>query len=354
MESLTPLTLGRGVSYKDGSIRGESHRINMRFYWRINMSVAFLFPGQGSQQPNMLHDLPQHPMVTRTIEEASLALGKDVLSLDTSTALLSTRAVQLSLLISGVAIARALKSEGAIPDIVAGHSVGSFAAAVVAGTLNFSDALSVVELRGRLMENSYPSGYGMGVIIGLDERRIISLTDKINTADSPVFIANLNAHDQITIAGSILGIEAVFTLARSRGAHNTKLLKVNVPSHCELLKSVSNEIANKMSSIILKFPTIPYVGNCKARAFRKAEEIRDDLSKGVANPVRWHEATILMFELGTRLFVEIGPGQTLTNMAKKVFPDARCISALDSGVESTIILTNREREQKACNISTSL
>lgn len=310
------------------------------------MSVAFLFPGQGSQQPGMLHDLPKHPIITATIEEASRILDEDVLSLDTSEALASTRAVQLTLLVAGVSIARALKSEGAIADIVAGHSIGAFTAAVVSGALKFSDALSLVELRGRLMENSYPSGYGMGVILGLDERRVTLLTEQVNTAASPVFIANLNAHDQITIAGSLLGIEAVFELARSAGAHKTKLLRVSVPSHCELLNSVSNELVNKMAGITLNPPNMPYVSNCRARSLRKIEAIRDDLSKGVASPVRWHEATTLMFELGTRLFVELGPGQTLTNMAKKAFPDARCISALDSGFESTIILINRERENQ--------
>ncbi|KZL90257.1 malonate decarboxylase subunit epsilon [Clostridium magnum] len=309
------------------------------------MSTAFLFPGQGSQQPNMLHELPKHPMVTKTIEEASLVLGRDVLLLDTKESLLSTVSVQLSLLISGVAIARVLKSEGAVPDIVAGHSVGSFAAAVVSGALDFRDALSVVELRGKLMENSYPKGYGMGVIVGLDELRVSSLVDKVNTTDSPVFIANLNAQDQITIAGSISAIEAVFTLALSVGAHMARLLKVSVPSHCELLEKVSNEIASKMAAIPLKAPTALFIGNCRARVLRKAEEIGQDLSIGVANPVRWHEATTSMFERGVRLFVELGPGQTLTNMAKKVFPDARCISALNSGIESTLILMKRERDK---------
>ncbi|AWI04235.1 malonate decarboxylase subunit epsilon [Clostridium drakei] len=309
------------------------------------MSVAFLFPGQGSQQENMLHELPRHPMVTKTIEEASLVLGKDVLLLDSKESLLSTVSVQLCLLISGVAIARVLKSEGAVPNIVAGHSVGSFAAAVVSGALDFKDALSLVKLRGKLMENSYPNGYGMGVILGLDEMHVSLLLDKVNKANSPVFIANLNAQDQITIAGSISAIEGVFKLALSMGAHKTKILKVSVPSHCKLLKDVSNEIEAKMISIKLKSPKILFVGNCRARVLRKSEEIGQDLSIGVANPVRWHDATTLMFERGARLFVELGSGETLTNMAKKAFPDARCISALSSGIESTCILIKRESER---------
>lgn len=309
------------------------------------MSVAFLFPGQGSQQENMLHELPRHPMVTKTIEEASLVLERDVLLLDSKESLLSTVSVQLCLLISGVVIARVLKSEGAVPNMVAGHSVGSFAAAVVSGALDFRDALLLVKFRGKLMKNSYPNGYGMGVILGLDEMRVSLLLDKINTINTPVFIANLNSQDQITIAGSLSAIEAVFTLALSEGAHKAKLLKVNVPSHCKLLKNVSDEIASKIASIDLKDPRTLFVGNCKARVLRKAEEIGQDLSNGVSNPVRWYEATTSMFERGARLFVELGPGETLTNMAKKAFPDARCISALSSGIESTCILVKRESER---------
>lgn len=309
------------------------------------MSVAFLFPGQGSQQENMLHELPNYPIITKTIEEASLVLGRDVLLLDTKESLLSTVSVQLCLLISGVAIARILKSEGAVPYMVAGHSVGSFAAAVVSGALDFRDALPLVELRGKLMKNSYPNGYGMGVILGLDEMHVNLLLNNVNKSNSPVFIANLNTQDQITIAGSISAIETVFKLALSMGAHKAKLLKVSVPSHCELLKEVSNEIESKMASIKLKSPKILFLGNCRARVLRKAEEIGQDLSKGVANPVKWHETTTSMFERGVRLFVELGPGETLTNMAKKAFPDARCISALSSGIESTCSLIKRESER---------
>lgn len=309
------------------------------------MSVAFLFPGQGSQHPNMLHELPKHPESLRTIEEASKVLGRDALKLDSKESLQSTVSVQLSLLISGTAIARVLKSEGAIPDIVAGHSIGSFSAAVVSGALDFSDAVSAVELRGKLMEKSYPKNYGMGVIVGLDELRVSLLVNQVNTADSPVFIANLNTYDQITIAGSISAIEEVFILARSIGAHKTKILNVSVPSHCELLNSVSNELRNKIENIELKAPKTLFIGNCRARALRKAEEIGQDLSNGVAKPVRWHHATTLMYERGVRLFVELGPGETLTNMVKKEFQDARCISALNSGIESTCILIKREKEQ---------
>lgn len=309
------------------------------------MSVAFLFPGQGSQQPNMLHTLPNHPKVKETLEEASMILGQEVLSLDTETALSSTPAVQLSLLVSGVAQARALVSEGAVPSIVAGHSIGSFAAAVVSGALKFSDAVSVVQLRGKLMASAYPTGYGMAVIVGLQEKNVLALINKASTPDLPVFIATLNALDQITIAGSVAAIEVMLVLARSVGAQKAKFLRVSVPSHCPLLNSVSEEISNKMENITFKPTSIPYISNCRARSLRKAEEIRRDLSLGVASPVRWHESTTLIFELGARLFVEVGPGQVLTNMAQKAFPTTRTVPMSYTGLDSTIILIKREMEK---------
>lgn len=308
------------------------------------MCTAYLFPGQGSQKTGMLHNLPEHPIITKTIQEASSVLGENVLNLDTSEALASTRAVQLSLLIYEVAAARLLVSEDAPPDIVAGHSLGAFTAAVISGSLLFSDAVAIVELRGRLMQESYPSGYGMGVMIGLDESCVSLLTAKINSDSTPVFIANLNARDQITIAGTLSAIEQVFSLARSVGVYKTKMLGVSVPSHCKLLSSVSDEITKKMKCVTMKAPNVPYIGNCRARVLRKAEEVREDLSKGVANIVRWHEATTLMYERGTRLFVELGPGEALTNLARIAFSDTRCISAMNSGFDSALLLINRERE----------
>lgn len=308
------------------------------------MNTAFLFAGQGSQKVGMLHELPQHPVINETIEEASIELGENVLSFDTGAALTSTRVVQLALLIHGVATARLLKQEGATPDIVAGHSIGAFTAAVICGALSFQDALSIVELRGRLMQNAYPAGYGMGVILGLDERRVVLLTEKITSESNPVFLANLNAQDQITISGSLGAIEKVFSLARLEGAYTTKLIKVSVPSHCRLLSSVSQELTKKISSITLRKPTIPYVGGCRARMFWEAEKIGKDIAEGVANPVRWFEVTELMFERGIRLFVELGPGETLTNLAKKSFPEARCISAISSGLDSTVLLMKTEKK----------
>lgn len=142
------------------------------------MSVVFLFTGQGSQQIGMFHQLPDHPVIEETFHEASEVLKEDIYTLDSEKALSSTVAVQLALLISGVATARALEAEGAAPDLVAGNSVGAFSAAVIANVLEFKDALQFVKLRAILMENAYPKGYGMGVVVGLNERRLSGIIQK--------------------------------------------------------------------------------------------------------------------------------------------------------------------------------
>ena len=143
------------------------------------MTVAFLFPGQGSQSAGMLHQLPQHAEVTRTLQEASDVLGRDVGALDNAESLRSTAAVQETLLIAGVATARALMAEQVRPVAVAGMSIGAFGAAVACGTLSFADALPLVRLRGELMQKSFPSGYGLAVIEG---RRPITGTGRRTTS----------------------------------------------------------------------------------------------------------------------------------------------------------------------------
>jgi malonate decarboxylase epsilon subunit len=309
---------------------------------RNSMSVAFLFPGQGSQHPNMLHTLPDHPAIMKAMNEASEALGEDALSFDTEERLRSTIAVQVSLLISGVAAARMLQAEGVMVDMVGGHSVGAFGAAVISGALDFKDAVSLVKLRGELMEKAYPGGYGMGVVLGLHERQLTSIIEDISTPEAPVFIANLNSPDQITIAGAVSGIENVLASAHTMGARKAQLLDVSVPSHCPLLDSVSNQLAKALEHVPFHEPNIPYAGNRTARALRTSRAIREDLALSVSTPVRWHDATSLLFELGTRLYIEMPPGHVLTDLATYAFSNARSISISESGIESAIVLAKRE------------
>jgi malonate decarboxylase epsilon subunit len=311
------------------------------------MSIAFLYPGQGAQFLGMLHQLPDHAKVHETLHEASQVLGHDVLTLDSETALSSTVPVQLGLFVSGVAVTRALQVEGIGPDVVAGLSVGAFAAAVAAEALSFKDGLCLVKLRAERMEEAYPKGYGLSVVIGLNERQLSKIVTEIDKPESPVFLANLNSPTQMVIAGSDAGMEGVLDRAKKEGAHTTKRLPVSVPSHCVLLQSVADQLIRRLASVEIRTPKALYVGNRRARALRNPDAIREDLATNIAHAVRWHEATTLAYERGVRLFVELPPGQTLTDLASMAFPDARSIALGSMQINPAVNLIRRRAERTA-------
>lgn len=310
------------------------------------MSVVFLFPGQGSQRPGMLHDLSDHPSTHETIAQATEVLDRDVLDLDTPEALASTVAVQLALLITGTATARVLIEEGGRADFVAGHSVGAFAAAVATGALTFPDALRLVDLRARAMQEAYPHGYGMGVIVGLDERTVSRLAAKAGISKASVYAANVNAPLQISVSGANDALEKVLTLARKHGARRTQRLAVPTPSHTPLMAPIAAELKRAVADVAMDSPVVPYLSNVGGRALRDPEEIRDDLAQSVEHPVRWHDATTLLFELGVRLFVELPPGDVLTRLAADAFPDARCVAVDDAGTDSALLLISKAQKTR--------
>jgi malonate decarboxylase epsilon subunit len=299
------------------------------------MSVAFLFPGQGSQRPGMLHDLPDHPIARDMITHATEVLGRDVLDLDTPEALGSTVATQLALLVDGATAARILVEEGGAPDFVAGHSVGAFAAAVAAGALAYPDALRLVDLRAHAMQEAYPAGYGMGVVAGLDERTVSRLTAESGTPNAPL---------QVCVAGADEALERVLDLAREHGAHRVRRLAVPTPSHTTLMAPVAAKLERALAAVPMDPPSVPYLSNVGGRALRDPEQIRDDLARSVEWPVRWHDATTLLFELGVRLFVELPPGHVLTDLATVAFPEARAIAVADAGVGSAVTLIARHHQ----------
>jgi malonate decarboxylase epsilon subunit len=305
------------------------------------LSIAFLYPGQGAQFAGMLHQLPEHSKVDETLHEASEVLGPDVLLLDTDTALASTVPVQLGLFVSGVAVTYALQAEGIKPDVVAGLSVGAFAAAVAAGALSFKDGLNLVKLRAELMEETYPEGYGLSVIIGLNERQLSEIVSEFSKPESPVFLANINAPTQIVIAGFDAGMESVLHRAKNEGAHTTRRLPVSVPSHCVLLQSIADELIRRLANIEMRAPNAIYISNRRARALRDPEAIREDLATNIAHAVRWHEATEVAYERGIRLFVELPPGQTLTDLTSTAFPDARSIALRQMPIDTAVKLIKR-------------
>jgi malonate decarboxylase epsilon subunit len=281
------------------------------------MSIAFIFPGQGSQFRGMLHQLLNHPAVVRTLDEISEDLQSDVRTLDTEYGLEFTVDVQIALLAAGVATARALMEQGVEPAAVSGLSVGAFAAAVTAGVLSLQDAVELVRLRADQMMKLYPSGYGLSAIVGLNESQVTKIVQALTSVQDPVFVGNINAPRQIVIAGSNVGMDRVLDEARRQGANRAVRLHVSVPSHCPLLQPVADLLGARMSSVNLTPPQVIYVGNVNARAMRTKEPIARDLVSNIAHGVRWHDATTVLKELGCNLFFEMPPGHTLSDLAKE-------------------------------------
>jgi malonate decarboxylase epsilon subunit len=295
-----------------------------------NVNPAFLFPGQGAQQPGMLHELVDDPAVQLTLDEISDVLKSDVRLLDSPEALNSTVSVQLALLASGVATARALQRQGVTCCAVAGLSVGAFAAAVVAEAIPLKDAVILVRSRAEKMEQLYPVGYGLAAIVGLNERQVTAIVNAVHTAATPVFVGNINAPRQIVIAGSIEGMQKVLEEASRNGARKAELLHVSVPSHCPLLSSVADSLRHQLNFMQLKPPKLPYIANVNGRAVRSASAVATDLADNIAHGVRWHDATIVAEELGCNLFLEMPPGHTLTDLAEENVPSVTaCVVTTD-------------------------
>lgn len=305
------------------------------------MSVIYLFPGQGAQRAGMLHELPQHPEVVRTLAETSAALEADVMQLDTVTALARSFAVQVCLLSAGVAMARVLAAHGACPDMVTGMSIGAWPAAVVAGVLSYPDAVRLVALRGRLMDEAFPAGYGMAAISGLRRDQLEPLIARVHAPASPVYLANLNAETQLTVAGADQALADVMTLALASGAVAAQRLALSVPSHCELLSGVAAAMQQAMAPIALHRPACLYLSSSAARRLSDPQQIGADLASNVRQPVRWYETARLAWERGARLGVEMPGGSVLSRLTAPVFIDGNVICSDNNRVDSILALIAR-------------
>lgn len=297
------------------------------------MASIWVYPGQGVQRSNMLHDLPQSALVKEHLERASDALKEDVLMLDSSAALQSTRAVQLCLLISGVVSSALLAAENLKPDYVAGLSIGAWSAAVVAGVLTYEDAIRLVAYRGELMQNAYPTGYGMTALIGTDRAAVETWVKQIYEITPEVFVANINAHNQIVISGSHHAMQQVAILAKQHGVV-AKKLDVSVPSHCELLSQQAEQLAASMEGLTLKQPKIRYLSGTTARTLGKAEQIRDDLAFNMSRMVDWESTIQAAWERGVRLQIEALPGTVLTTLARRTFKEGTVLSFQGTRLDS--------------------
>lgn len=300
------------------------------------MQVALLFPGQGTHTPGFLGRLTPHPAVRATLAEAVAVLGPGALQLDSAASLESTAAVQLSTVIAGVAVARAVSAEGLSFDAVAGLSVGAFAAAVASGALSFPEALTLVKLRGESMAQAVPRGFGMTALLGLSERDALALIARVG-ARAPLYLASVNARSEVVVSGSESALELAAGEARAVGAA-ARRLRLTIPSHCPLMDGVSRRLRAAMQSRALRPPLVPYVSNHRARLTREPAEIAEDLILNVSRTVRWYDSVRLLYELGCRRFFETPPGAVLSNLVKDAFADVRAVALEDTPLATAIAI----------------
>ncbi|ENU81381.1 malonate decarboxylase, epsilon subunit [Acinetobacter sp. ANC 3789] len=307
------------------------------------MSSLWVYPGQGVQKPNMLHDLPHDDVVQSYLSRASQALEQNVLSLDTPEALQSTRAVQLCLLIAGVVSSQQLLQKQLKPDYVAGLSIGAWAAAVIADVLSFEDAVRLVALRGELMQTAYPTGYGMTAIIGASRTQVEHWVAQVQKQTGQVYIANINAANQIVISGADAAMQNVVSLAQQQGVL-AKRLQVSVPSHCELLKQQAQTLAQAMQEVEFKTAKIRYLSSSTARLMMSASQIRQDLAGNMACIVEWESTIQAAWERGVRLQLELLPGTVLTGLARRIFKEGSVMAFQGTRLDNIMIAMQQQKE----------
>ena len=298
------------------------------------MSLAFVFPGQGSQSVGMLKDLADNfSEVTATFQEASDALGYDLWSLvqeGPADKLNSTDVTQPAMLAAGVAVWRVWnEKDGDKPSVMAGHSLGEYTALVCAGTIDFKDAIKLVAERGNLMQQAVPAGEGgMAAILGLDDDAVRQVC--VDAADGDVLEAvNFNSPGQVVVAGSKAAIDRVVVLAKERGAKRALPLPVSVPSHCALMKPAAEKLATVLAGITFSSPGIPVINNVDVTAANDAGDIRDALVRQLYSPVRWVETVQKIAGDGTDKLVECGPGKVLVGLNKRIDKSINAMALFD-------------------------
>jgi len=306
------------------------------------MSLAFIFPGQGSQSVGMLKDLGENfSEVSATFQEASDALGYDLWSLiqeGPAEKLNSTDVTQPAMLASGVATWRVWQAKGgAMPSIMAGHSLGEYTALVCAGSLDFVDAIKLVSQRGKFMMQAVPAGTGaMAAILGMEDEAVRQVC--LDAANGEVLEAvNYNSPGQVVVAGNKSAVERVCVLAKEKGAKRALELPVSVPSHCALMKPAADQLAEVLSGISFKTPSIPVINNVDVVAAESEADIRDALKRQLFNPVRWVETIEKMAAEGADQFNECGPGKVLVGLNKRINKTLSSAALLDTATIETAL-----------------
>jgi [acyl-carrier-protein] S-malonyltransferase len=294
------------------------------------MSVAFVFPGQGSQAVGMGRELAEaFPESRAVFDEADAALGFSLSRLcfeGPEEDLQLTANTQPAILAASVAALRPLVARRVRPDWVAGHSLGEYSALVAAEVLTVADALRTVRRRGQYMQEAVPVGVGaMAAILGLD-LEAVEIACREAAEDEVVSPANVNSPGQVVIAGHAAAVDRASERCKAAGARRTVRLAVSAPFHCALMGPARDRLAPELGALAFRDPAVPLVSNVDARVVRDAGSCRDGLVRQVSATVRWQESVELLAAEGVTTFVEVGPGSVLSGLVKKIARGARVLS----------------------------
>src|SRR5579864_1788004 len=297
------------------------------------MTIAFVFPGQGSQQIGMMDGFADHPAVRATFAEASEALGDDLWTLvekGPADALNLTRNTQPVMLAAGVGVWRAWQAAGGqTPAYMAGHSLGEYSALVAAGALAFRDAVPLVRFRAEAMQEAVAAGVGaMAAIIGADDAAVAEACREAAQGEvvEPV---NFNGPGQIVIAGNKAAVQRAMAAAKARGAKRALLLPVSAPFHSSLLKPAAERLALRLAHVDIVATTIPVVHNVDVETHANPDEIRAALSRQAASPVRWTETVQWFAAHGVTQVVECGTGRVLSGLTRRIDDSLTAFALID-------------------------
>lgn len=296
--------------------------------------TAYVFPGQGSQVVGMGKDLYDNfPQAREIFARATVALGIDIKKLcfeGPAEELVKTEITQPAILTVSAAAYEVLKEKDKVPFIVAGHSLGEYSALAASGAIHFEDAVRLVHLRGRFMQQAVPEGKGaMAAILGLEAEQVEKACEEASIAGI-VETANYNSPGQVVISGEKAAVEKAAEIAKQKGAKRAIMLQVSAPFHCSMMKPAAARLADELCSINVEETAIPVVSNVTADYIHTPEAIKQLLVKQVTSSVRWQESIEKMAREGATKFVEVGPGKVLTGLIKKIIPNAQTYNVEDA------------------------
>jgi [acyl-carrier-protein] S-malonyltransferase len=307
------------------------------------MKIAFIFPGQGSQYAGMSKEFIENYQESKEVfDAASSVLGYDLAQLcmvGPLEQLNLTENTQPAILAASIAVLRALERRGLTAEAAAGHSLGEYTAITAAGGFKLNEAITLVQKRGRYMQEAVPAGTGlMAAILGM-ERSDVEKTCLEAAKNGIVAPANYNSPGQIVIAGEKEAVEIAMGLAKAAGAKKVVPLTVSVPSHCAMMKKAGDRLEKELEKVALSDLSIPIVNNADAKFLTKASDIRPSLIKQISSPLHWEDSIRNMAGQGFDTFIEIGPGKVLSGLVKRIAKDAKVLNVEDvKGMNETLMM----------------